>query len=53
MNGVATRYPAIDAASGRLFNREDRINQCTTRHKQAAAMPPESDTLLGLSLLET
>eukprot|EP01030_Chromulinospumella_sphaerica_P001142 gene1142-1117_t len=53
MKGVATRYPAIDAASGRLFNLEDRINQCTTRHQQAAAMPPESDALLGLSLLVT
>ena len=53
MKGVATRYPAIDAASGRLFNLEDRINQCTTRHKQAAAMPSESDALLGLSLLVT
>ena len=53
MKGVATRYPAIDAASGRLFNLEDRINQCTTRHQQAAAMAPESDALLGLSLLVT
>jgi sulfur-oxidizing protein SoxA len=53
MKGVATRYPAIDAASGRLFNLEDRINQCTTRHKQAAPMRPESDALLGLTLLVT
>jgi len=53
MTGVAARYPAIDAASGRLFNLEDRINQCTTRHQQAAAMPPESDALLGLSMLVT
>jgi sulfur-oxidizing protein SoxA len=53
MTGVATRYPAIDAASGRLFNLEDRINQCTTRHQQAVALAPESDALLGLSLLVT
>jgi L-cysteine S-thiosulfotransferase len=53
MKGVAARYPAIDAASGRLFNLEDRIHQCTTRHQQAAAMPPESDALLGLTLLVT
>jgi L-cysteine S-thiosulfotransferase len=53
MQGVATRYPAIDAASGRLFNLEDRINQCTTRHQQAPALTPESDALLGLSLLVT
>lgn len=53
MQGVATRYPAIDAASGRLFNLEDRINQCTTSHQQAPALAPESDVLLGLSLLVT
>jgi sulfur-oxidizing protein SoxA len=53
MKGVATRYPAIDAASGRLFNLEDRINQCTTRHQQAPALAPESDALLGLTLLVT
>ncbi len=53
MKGVATRYPAIDPASGRLFNLEDRINHCSTRHQQALAMPPESDALLGLSLLVT
>ena len=53
MKGVATRYPAIDVASGRLFNLEDRINQCTTRHQQAPALAPESDALLGLSLLVT
>ncbi len=53
MKGVATRYPAIDAASGRLFNLEDRINQCTTRHQQAAGLQPESDVLLGLTLLVT
>jgi sulfur-oxidizing protein SoxA len=49
MKGVATRYPAIDLASGRLFNLEDRINQCTTHHQQATALPPESDALLGLT----
>jgi sulfur-oxidizing protein SoxA len=53
MQGVATRYPAIDVASGRLFNLEDRINQCTTHHQQAPALAPESDALLGLSLLVT
>ena len=53
MKGVATRYPAIDVASGRLLNLEDRINQCTTRHQQAAPLPPESDALLGLTLLVT
>ncbi|PUE35134.1 sulfur oxidation c-type cytochrome SoxA [Limnohabitans sp. Jir72] len=49
MKGVATRYPAIDPASGRLFNLEDRINHCTTRHQQATVLAPESDALLGLT----
>ena len=49
MKGVATRYPAIDPVSGRLFNLEDRINHCTTRHQQANALAPESDALLGLT----
>ena len=49
MKGVATRYPAIDPASGRLFNLEDRINHCTTRYQQTVALPPESDALLGLT----
>ena len=53
LKGVATRYPAIDTASGHLFNLEDRINHCTTRHQQAPAWAPESDALLGLTLLVT
>lgn len=53
MKGVATRYPAIDPTSGRLLNLEDRINHCTTRYQQAAVLPPESDALLGLTLLVT
>ena len=53
MKGVATRYPAIDKASGRLFNLEDRINHCTSKHQQAAPMAAESDALLGLTLLVT
>ncbi len=53
MKGVATRYPAVDPVTGRLFNLEDRINQCSTRHQQAVALAPESDALLGLSLLVT
>ena len=53
MKGVATRYPAIDSASGHLLNLEDRINHCTTRHQQTPAWAPESDALLGLTLLVT
>ena len=51
MKGVATRYPAVDVASGRLFNLEDRIQKCSTQYLGAAAMAPESDALLGLTLL--
>ena len=51
MKGVATRYPAIDATSGRLFNLEDRINQCTTQQQKRPALQPDSDALLGLTLL--
>lgn len=53
MQGVATRYPAMDAATGRLFNLEDRINHCRVRYQQEAPMPPESDDLLDLSLWVT
>ncbi|PUE06078.1 sulfur oxidation c-type cytochrome SoxA [Limnohabitans sp. T6-5] len=53
LQGVATRYPAIETASGRLFNLEDRINHCTTRHQQTPPLAPESDALLGLTLLVT
>ena len=49
MQGVATRYPAIDPASGQLFNLEDRINHCAKQHQQLAPMAPESDALLGLT----
>lgn len=49
LKGVATRYPAIDRASGRLFNLEDRINHCTVNHQQATVLAPQSDALLGLT----
>jgi sulfur-oxidizing protein SoxA len=51
MKGVATRYPAIDARSGRLMNVEDRINQCTTQRQKKLPLEPESDAMLGLTLL--
>jgi sulfur-oxidizing protein SoxA len=51
MQGVATRYPAVDQRSKRLMNVEDRINQCTTQHQKQPALAPESDALLGLTLL--
>ena len=51
MQGVATRYPAVDKRNGRLMNLEDRINLCTTQHQKHPALAPESDALLGLTLL--
>ena len=51
MRGVAARYPSVDQRSGRLMNVEDRINQCTTQNQQRTALQPESDALLGLTLL--
>jgi sulfur-oxidizing protein SoxA len=51
MRGVATRYPTVDKHSGRLMNVEDRINQCITEKQKRPALTPESDALLGLTLL--
>ncbi len=49
MRGVAARYPAIDAATGRLFNIEARINNCRSAHMGAEPLKYESDDLLGLT----
>ncbi len=49
MKGVTPRYPQIDPGTARLVNIEGRINQCRTRHQQAAALGYESDDLLGLT----
>ena len=49
MRGVATRYPAVDPASGRLMNLELRINQCRTQRQGAAALAWESNELLALT----
>jgi sulfur-oxidizing protein SoxA len=49
MKGVATRYPAIDPAAGRLVNLEGRINLCRVRHQQAEALEHESEVLLALT----
>jgi L-cysteine S-thiosulfotransferase len=49
MKGVAARYPAIDKASGKLFNTADRIVQCRVE-RQAAPRPAwESEELLSLT----
>jgi len=49
MRGVAARYPAIDAASGRLMNLELRINNCRTANMAATPLKYESDDLLALT----
>lgn len=49
MKGVATRYPAFDAASGRPIDLEGRINQCRTERQQAPALAREGRELLALT----
>ncbi len=49
MRGVAARYPAIDRASGRLFNLEDRIRDCRSQRQGLPAPAFESEELLSLT----
>jgi len=49
MKGVATRYPAFDAARGRPVNLEERINICRAEKQQATPLPFESKELLALA----
>ena len=49
MKGVAARYPAHDASTGRLLDVEARINQCRSERQKVSALPPESADLLALS----
>ena len=53
MKGVAARYPAIDQASRKLFNLEDRIRKCRSRQQKASDWPLESEELLSISLYVT
>lgn len=54
MKGVATRYPAFDAALGRLMNLETRIQNCRTTHQSGApSLAYESQELLALTTLVT
>jgi len=48
MKGVATRYPAFDAARGRPVNLEERINICRAEKQQATPLPFESKELLAV-----
>jgi len=48
MKGVATRYPAFDAATRRPITLGQRINACVVDRQHAAALVPESQELLAL-----
>jgi sulfur-oxidizing protein SoxA len=46
--GVAARYPAWDAASGRALNLGQRVDACRVRHQRAPAFGAESPVRLAL-----
>jgi sulfur-oxidizing protein SoxA len=48
MKGVAARYPALNQATGRPINLEQRINLCRAERQQAAPLAFESNDLLAL-----
>ncbi len=50
MKGVATTYPKVDAASGKLLNLEMRINACRTSQQRAEPLDYESEPLLALTV---
>ena len=49
MRGVAARYPAFDAATGRPIDLAGRINSCRATKQQTGPLAPESDELLALT----
>lgn len=49
MQGVAARYPLIDAGEARLLNLEGRVMQCRERRQQAEPLRYESNELLALT----
>jgi L-cysteine S-thiosulfotransferase len=49
MRGVAARYPAFDAESGRPIDLAGRINLCRRTHQGAAPLAVESQELLALT----
>lgn len=49
MRGVAARYPAYDAGTGKVFDLEARINDCRTRRQRASPLPRDSDDLNALT----
>jgi sulfur-oxidizing protein SoxA len=53
MKGVAARYPAFDAASGRPVNLEQRINISREQNQKAQPFTYESKEMLALSAYVT
>ncbi|WP_439496478.1 sulfur oxidation c-type cytochrome SoxA [Bosea sp. (in: a-proteobacteria)] len=49
LRGAATRYPQLDAASGKLLNLETRIEQCRVERQKQPAFGYESAELLALT----
>jgi len=49
MKGVAARYPAFDAAAGKVVNLEQRINLCRVERQQEKPLAYESRELLALT----
>jgi sulfur-oxidizing protein SoxA len=48
MRGVAARFPAFHAGSGKAIDLSQRINMCREQKQQAPALRAESEELLGL-----
>lgn len=53
MKGVAARYPAFEAASGKPVDLAGRINMCRANHQNAPPLVAESDELLALTTFVT
>jgi len=49
LRGAATRYPKVDAASGKLLNLEGRIEQCRVERQTQPAFGHESAELLAMT----
>lgn len=47
MKGVAARYPAVDATTGKLLDLEERVNACRVSHQKASPWRRESEELLA------
>lgn len=47
--GAAATFPKLHTKTGQLFNLESQINYCRTSYQEEAALPYESESLLGLT----